>query len=122
MLGLLLLTACAVAEPSQPVAEPMFSSPAASPRPTAAAATPTPTSDSVPSPRDLAYSLDCGPLDQVRCLEAAAKLVEANEAQTGRRVVSVEFMTACGSFSIVFEGGSVVGADIDCVPGPSATG
>ena len=59
-----------------------------------------------------AYDLDCGPLGPDTCEQRAADIVAAN---LPKRVVSIIFTDECGSFSALFDDGTGLGADADCI-------
>lgn len=63
-----------------------------------------------------AYRLDCGPLEQEPCEASAARMVEKmRERHPTKTVVSIEYLTPCGSFQLQFDDGSGAGGDIDCI-------
>lgn len=118
--GFLLLTTGACADSSIPVPStvPSPSSTVDGPSPAATA----PTIESASDPATPRYTVACGPLEPTRCREDAARAVKANETHAGKRVMSIRFTTDCGSFFLRFEDGSGVGAQIDCIHRPSASG
>ena len=112
----LLVAVCACADTPKPVASTIPSPGAtASATPSAEVAPPV---EAVPDGPSVTYALDCGPLDEARCQEDATRLVAAIEADADKRVVALEFTTICGSYTLLLEDGTGIGAAIDCVPRP----
>lgn len=69
-----------------------------------------------PSTGPPAYDLDCGPLGPDTCQKRASAIVAANEkASPSKRVVSIAFSDECGSYSVLFDDGTGLGADADCI-------
>jgi hypothetical protein len=50
----------------------------------------------------------------------AARIVAGNQKDQHKDVASIQFTSDCGSFTLFFEDGSGVGADVDCIHRPSA--
>lgn len=106
----LLVAGCATAPPT-PSTAPV--PPTALPVATPEAIPPTPSASTT------GYALDCGPLDPERCRTDAAAL-DRYHRDRGKRLVSIVYTTPCASYSALFDDGTGIGADIDCIlPSPS---
>lgn len=60
------------------------------------------------------YDLDCGPMPAAECREWAAEIAaNAERAHSGKRVVSITIEGPDGDYSLLFDDGTGIGADIN---------